>query len=865
MPLATLVTLAALTLTTPPPEPLPAPEFAWQGDAFVADAAFAARLREAGSFATSLVVGGEEIIVRCEPLEIVDPAIDVRIGTGRREGAGPSVAAALRSMRQWRGSVEGEPGSVVHLAVSDRGVAGLVDRGPGRGRFAIRQVVGDRPGLQAGLVRFDRAGGISQPDVPLCGTEELSEGGVAGKGGGIPPGVVKTIDLAIDSDFEFYDIFGDPIDAAEYVAALYGAVSAIYRRDVETSIKLVYLRLADDPDDLFNDPDPLVPFRNWWNENQGDVQRDLAHLLTGRRNLPYGGVAWLNSTCGSNGYAVNGYLIGRFADPELPHPGNWDVIVVAHELGHNVGSLHTHSYGLDACDQGQVQRGSIMSYCHINSGATANVDLEFHVVSRQAIRSYLADSCVKSDCDGDGIPDSEAIAIGLSLDANRDGVPDECQDCDGDGILDPTAIALGLVSDVDGDGRPDSCQPDCNGNGMPDALDIAQGRSLDLFGNGIPDECEVDCDGDGVSDYTNIQWAMERDRSRDARLDECEDCDGDGEPDFIALAGSLGIWVGRAAEAEVRELHPRSGVAMSVVPLVAGPAYDLAIGPDGFLYASAGNAVERIDRIARRSLGAVATLSGESLRGIAFAADGSLVVATSDGRLVRVDVNTGVITALAPQGFLNDPRDVLVRIDGTILVSCGDATVRRFAADGSGGATFIGPNAQIADPHGLFETPDAARILVVGRERRAIYAFDGATGVGLGRFDVQPGSLLNEAWGLAASADGRAVLATGATSSSTVNGYRIATGYLERTYRVYPADAPSATAIVVAPPSASDRNGDLVPDACQLPSADLDGDGDVGAADLAILLGAWGTPGADLDGDGTTGAADLAILLGAWG
>ena len=49
--------------------------------------------------------------------------------------------------------------------------------------------------------------------------------------------------------------------------------------------------------------------------------------------------------------------------------------------------------------------------------------------------------------------------------------------------------------------------------------------------------------------------------------------------------------------------------------------------------------------------------------------------------------------------------------------------------------------------------------------------------------------------------------------------------------------------------------------------ADLDGNGEVGAADLAALLGAWGaTSGAaDLDGNGDVGAADLAALLGAWG
>lgn len=48
--------------------------------------------------------------------------------------------------------------------------------------------------------------------------------------------------------------------------------------------------------------------------------------------------------------------------------------------------------------------------------------------------------------------------------------------------------------------------------------------------------------------------------------------------------------------------------------------------------------------------------------------------------------------------------------------------------------------------------------------------------------------------------------------------------------------------------------------------ADITGDGTVDAADLSLLLGAWGTAGtADLDGNGTVNAADLSILLGAWG
>ncbi|MCP4834857.1 MAG: hypothetical protein GY895_08840 [Phycisphaera sp.] len=52
---------------------------------------------------------------------------------------------------------------------------------------------------------------------------------------------------------------------------------------------------------------------------------------------------------------------------------------------------------------------------------------------------------------------------------------------------------------------------------------------------------------------------------------------------------------------------------------------------------------------------------------------------------------------------------------------------------------------------------------------------------------------------------------------------------------------------------------------------DLDDDGEVTAADLGLLIGAWGACGdpadcpGDLDGDGEVSAADLGLQIGAWG
>lgn len=62
----------------------------------------------------------------------------------------------------------------------------------------------------------------------------------------------------------------------------------------------------------------------------------------------------------------------------------------------------------------------------------------------------------------------------------------------------------------------------------------------------------------------------------------------------------------------------------------------------------------------------------------------------------------------------------------------------------------------------------------------------------------------------------------------------------------------------------TDTIGTVGPPSSPCP-ADLNGDGTVNAADLAVLLGAWGDAGGDLNGDGTTGAADLSTMLNAWG
>ena len=75
----------------------------------------------------------------------------------------------------------------------------------------------------------------------------------------------------------------------------------------------------------------------------------------------------------------------------------------------------------------------------------------------------------------------------------------------------------------------------------------------------------------------------------------------------------------------------------------------------------------------------------------------------------------------------------------------------------------------------------------------------------------------------------------------------------------------------IAAGDAPDANHNGIIDSCEAPltvcPGDVNGDHVVGAQDLALLLGAWGSTNAsaDIDGNGVVGAPDLALLLGAWG
>ncbi|USN99900.1 MAG: hypothetical protein H6810_04350 [Phycisphaeraceae bacterium] len=252
---------------------------------------------------------------------------------------------------------------------------------------------------------------FDQAAIHACGVDGPDEAKLAPFGLPVPPDPAQSWDrgtppcrvarIALDSDWEWTsERFGGNAEAAaEYALFVTAAISEIYQRDLNVRLVVPYLRTFSADVDPYNgttSPDPLDQVRDFWRSNMGGVDRELTHLLTGA-NTSYGGVAYLSVMCNTDwGYGVSSYMNGSFPYPLETHSnGNWDLVVMAHELGHNFGTLHTHDgYNppIDNCgiDCSGSHDGTIMSYCHICSGGLANIDLTFHPLVRAVIEDYLA-------------------------------------------------------------------------------------------------------------------------------------------------------------------------------------------------------------------------------------------------------------------------------------------------------------------------------------------------------------------------------------------------------------------------------------------------------------------------------------------
>ena len=324
----------------------------------------------------------------------------------------------------FEGSVAGLEGSAAFIGLGTGAaeglVAGFIEIGDETWWLSSGSEASRRSGLPA-MIAHESALAAQPVDGARCGAMDLSEnikGRFAGVADGAADGGIaggagcREFRVALDTDTEYTMSAhaGNTVAAAQYALLLLGSASTIYDRDINCRLPVSYLRLwtGEDPWTQTEMGAQLGQYRDHWVANMGSVPRDLGHHLAGR-GLG-GGVAWVGVACAwpEWSYALSSGIGYGFPYPLVDHDhGNWEPMVVNHEIGHNFGAPHTHDHSppADGCGAGDCSlawTGTIMSYCHGCDGGMSNISLRFHPYSIASMNGHVG---------GTACGDAQAYAV----------------------------------------------------------------------------------------------------------------------------------------------------------------------------------------------------------------------------------------------------------------------------------------------------------------------------------------------------------------------------------------------------------------------------------------------------------------------
>jgi hypothetical protein len=250
---------------------------------------------------------------------------------------------------------------------------------------------------------------------------------------------IDTVGIYFEADYQMYvDNNFNQNELANFIYGAFNQVATIYQNE-SLPIKISGIGYWAQPDPYINDTDAYDILTKFGNNKKDNFNGDLAQLLSTGHNNALGGIAWINVLCSP--YNSQDYS-GRFSfcnieDNYHPYPTySWTVMVVAHEMGHNFGSYHTHAchwptgFGIGPIDTCVIlpenstyfggcvpvypqngcfrpKLGSIMSYCHFCefSGGGINLAGGFTQMPGDTIRRwYYAASCLHYETNSSELP-----------------------------------------------------------------------------------------------------------------------------------------------------------------------------------------------------------------------------------------------------------------------------------------------------------------------------------------------------------------------------------------------------------------------------------------------------------------------------
>jgi len=307
----------------------------------------------------------------------------------------------------YRGIIKGDNESFASLSIFNDFVMAVISNS--KGNWNLSSLKGENSMYSENYVFYNDADLTVHKDF-TCGVNDDSplfdkrshEWNNGSSNSANPPQLVKQY---FECDFTMYQDFGSNVtNVNNYVTAFYNVCIALYQQDsINTSIQEIFVWTT--PDVYQSLTDNLLILYLFGDRQQNSFNGDLAHWLSTRTDIS-GGIAWIGVLCrtynpvnhaGPYAVSVLGNDTAYFPFPQY----SWTVEVVSHEMGHNLGSKHTHNCSwpggpIDSCYTVEggcyggppIPRvGTVMSYCHLN--ATINFSLGFGPLPGDTIRARV--------------------------------------------------------------------------------------------------------------------------------------------------------------------------------------------------------------------------------------------------------------------------------------------------------------------------------------------------------------------------------------------------------------------------------------------------------------------------------------------
>ncbi len=221
-----------------------------------------------------------------------------------------------------------------------------------------------------------------------------------------------TLALSVTGEYSSFHGGTLPVVNAALAATLTN-VNAVFENDFNVTLQLaanndnvIFLNASTDPYSGFNNYNTEV--QSTLDAQIGDANYDVGHLLSA---IGFDGNAGCIGCICTTGAKGSGYT-----SDSAPSGFNFDIDLVAHELGHQFGANHTWTHDGNEGTNVQMEPGSgttIMGYAGI--AASANIQLNsdpyFHAISIEQVTTVIKNtSCATETNTGNTSPTADAGA-----------------------------------------------------------------------------------------------------------------------------------------------------------------------------------------------------------------------------------------------------------------------------------------------------------------------------------------------------------------------------------------------------------------------------------------------------------------------